>query len=85
MRSSTTHAPPGWPQRAGRFVPFPPGEPGEEWEIVRDGEAGGEQRTYQVNTTTGAVYREEDGRWYQPTWEALPQLVRGRILISKGL
>ena len=31
---------PGWPQRAGRMVPFPPGTEGQGWETVLDRKPG---------------------------------------------
>ena len=76
--------PQGWPQRAGRSVPFPAGEAGDEWEIVGDREPGMEWGEYHVRHT-GEVFRRDEKGFYQPTWSALPIIVRRAVMRAMGL
>lgn len=71
--------PEGWPQRAGRILPFPPGDGGDAWELVIDRRPGEHGWSRYHLRSTGEVYREEGERYYQPTWGDLPLIVRRRI------
>ena len=71
--------PPGWTQRAGRTVSFPPGIIDEDWELVLDREPEAYDWTrYHVNGK-GEVYRQEANGFYQPLWEELPMIVRQHV------
>lgn len=82
--SELLRAPDGWPQQAGRIVPFPPGEPGDEWEIVQDRAPGDADWTRYHVRSTGEVYREERQRYYQPMWGELPMIVRRAVVRMMG-
>lgn len=80
MTDTLFRPPPEWQQRAGRTLPFPPGNGEDEWEVLMDREPGeAEWERYHVCLTTGEVYRRQEDRYYQPTWGELPLIVRRRI------
>lgn len=80
------HPPAGWPQRAGRILPFPPGNGSDEWELVMDREPGEAEWSRYHLRNTGEVYLQRtDGRFVQPTWGGLPLAVRRRVwAIAEG-
>ena len=79
MSDPLASPPPSWPQKAGRLLPFPPGDGSDKWDVVLWRDAGSQEwERYHVRST-GEVYQERNGRFYQPTWPALPAVVRRRV------
>jgi hypothetical protein len=74
----TARPPEHWPQRAGRTLPFPPGDGADRWEIVLDKPAPGAWVEYHVRST-GEVWRREPDGYTAPPWGALPPIVRRAV------
>lgn len=75
----TDTAPAGWNQRIRRGLPFAPGTDGERFEAI----VTRHHQHYQLNLSTFEVfYRRTDGRYDQPAWLELPDMVRERIVIA---
>lgn len=75
----TDTAPAGWNQRIRRNLPFAPGTDGDRFELI----VTRHHQRYQLNLSTLEVFHQtQDGRWDQPAWLELPDVVRERIVLA---